>query len=116
MQQQLPFLKHVYSRDPYSLQLSFIFPRDWDARLPRPDLAGMTGQEKLRAEEAYEAKKTRFRQFVEQTVREETPAHLTPYIHWLTSRSPDGIRKILPIMGRKKTPILDHLNVYKENA
>ncbi len=83
-EQLLPFLKHVHSRDPYSLQLSFIFPRDWDARLPRPDLAGMTGPEKMHSKEAYEAKKTRFRRFVEQTVRDETPAHLTPYIHWLT--------------------------------
>ena len=24
-----------------------------------------------------------FKWFIEQTIREETPAHLTPYVHWL---------------------------------
>lgn len=94
LQQQLPILVHANSRDPYSLQLSFIFPKDWDARLPRPDSAGMTDQEKLGAEEASKTKKARFRQFVEQTVREETPAHLTPHIHWLTAEAMKEFEKV----------------------
>lgn len=58
--QDVPFLASTNSKDPYSLQLSFVFV-DKPARLKNPG----------------------FRQLVEQTVREETPAHLTPYIHWL---------------------------------
>lgn len=47
--------------DPYSLQLTFLFP-NWMAR--------------------YESEN--FRAFVENTVREETPAHLTVYLQWLS--------------------------------
>lgn len=53
--QQIPILSNANAKDPYSLQLSFVFP------------------EKIRNREA----------FIVQTVREETPAHLTPYVHWL---------------------------------
>jgi hypothetical protein len=84
LQQQIAFLTHAHARDPYSLQLSFIFPKDWDARLPTPDFEGMAEQEKKMAEERFAEKKASFRRFIEQTVREETPAHLTPYIHWLS--------------------------------
>ncbi|WP_130734451.1 hypothetical protein [Flavobacterium sp. J27] len=45
--------------DPYSLQLTFFFPK-WMERYQN----------------------TSFRKFVEQTVREETPAHITTYIKW----------------------------------
>jgi hypothetical protein len=94
LDQQLPFLIQAPSRDPYSLQLSFVFPSDWDVRLPRPDLSGMTDPEKTRTKEAFTAKQIRFRLFVEQTVREETPAHLTPYIHWLTAAAMTEFEKI----------------------
>jgi hypothetical protein len=47
-------------RDPYSLQLTFVFP-SWPARFAD---AG-------------------FRTLVEQTVRAETPAHIVTYMHWL---------------------------------
>jgi hypothetical protein len=47
-------------KDPYSLQLTFIFP-DWPARFQNKD----------------------FRAFIENTVREQTPVHLTVYIQWL---------------------------------
>ena len=87
LEQLLPTLKDARSRDPYSLQLSFVFPSDWDARLPLPDSAGLSGPEKTRSKEALEAKNARFRRFVEQSVRDETPAHLTPYIHWLNKEA-----------------------------
>ncbi|NHN24077.1 hypothetical protein FIA58_000170 [Flavobacterium jejuense] len=48
--------------DPYSLQLTFVFPK-WMERYQN----------------------TSFRKFVEQTVREETPAHITAYIKWFDS-------------------------------
>ncbi len=53
--QKLPFLAAAESRDPFSLQLSFVFP---DRMKPLAPL-------------------------IERLVREETPAHLVPYIHWL---------------------------------
>lgn len=67
-QQLLPLLASVQTKDPYSLQLSFVFPEDWPARFTS------SGDDE---------KKKRFMCFIEQTVREETPAHLTTYIHWL---------------------------------
>ena len=53
-------------RDPYSLQISLVFP-DWPARYQ--DVS--------------------FKQFVEETVREQTPAHLTAYVR-LAGPSGDG--------------------------
>ena len=47
-------------RDPYSAQLTFIFP-DWIDWFNLPD----------------------FKYFIEQTLREETPAHLNVSIQWL---------------------------------
>lgn len=52
--------------DPYSLQVSLVFP-DWPARYQDPS----------------------FRQFVEETVRDQAPAHLAISIRWLT---PDEMR------------------------
>ncbi len=57
--QHAPLFRDAQVRDPYSLQISVVFP-DWPTRFQDPN----------------------FRQFVEQTVREETPAHLTIYILW----------------------------------
>ncbi|MFQ5588585.1 MAG: hypothetical protein ACE5F7_07080, partial [Nitrospiria bacterium] len=59
-QQGVPILAAVQSKDPYSLQLSFVFP-NWPVRFARPV----------------------FQQFIAQTIREETPAHLIPHVHWL---------------------------------
>ena len=56
--QEAPLLANPCRKDPYSLQLSLVFPDNPDKQLA-------------------------FKQFIEQTVREETPAHLTPYVHWL---------------------------------
>ena len=59
-QQLIPLLVAPVHRDPYSLQLSFLFP-DWPARYRHGE----------------------FRKLVERTIREETPAHLIPTIRWL---------------------------------
>lgn len=58
----VPLLAASPHPDPYSLQLSVVLPQT-PARFTRPD----------------------FRRFVEHTIRAETPAHLTVYIHWLAS-------------------------------
>ena len=59
-QQQFPILTAT-TQDPYSLQLSFVFP-NWPQRFQDDE----------------------FRSFVLRTVREETPAHLSIHtIHWL---------------------------------
>jgi hypothetical protein len=55
-----PLFGNVHIPDPYSLQISFVFP-SWPKRFQNPD----------------------FKQFTTQTIREETPAHLTCYVQWL---------------------------------
>lgn len=60
--QILPLLAASPLKDPFSLQLSFVFP---------------AVTERLRFAD------TPFRRLVERTVREETPAHLTSYVQWL---------------------------------
>ena len=57
---RIPLLAATRTKDPYSLQLSVVLT-EWPARLKNPG----------------------FRSFVENTVREETPAHLTVYVHWV---------------------------------
>jgi len=59
-QQQSPILANTRLKDPYSLQLSFVFP-NWPPRF---------------ADQGFKA-------FIERTIREETPAHLSLTIHWL---------------------------------
>ncbi|MCA9689770.1 MAG: hypothetical protein KC636_09175, partial [Myxococcales bacterium] len=59
--ERVPLLSAARYRDPYSLQLSVVLP-EWPTRLRDPA----------------------FRGFVEQTIREETPAHLTAYVHWVS--------------------------------
>ena len=61
--QQGPLLRAARSRDPYSLQITLVFP-DWPARY-------------------------RQREFVAQTVREQTPAHLSAHLLWL---GPEAMR------------------------
>lgn len=58
--QRGPLFRAASMRDPYSLQISIVFP-NWPSRY----------------------KNANFRQFVEETVREQTPAHLTAYVLWL---------------------------------
>ncbi|HEX8113250.1 MAG TPA: hypothetical protein VF516_36215, partial [Kofleriaceae bacterium] len=60
---QTPILSGAVARDPYSLQLSVI--ASWRGRL----IGARDTADELRV-------------LVEHTVREETPAHLTPYLHW----------------------------------
>jgi len=64
----IPILAASQMRDPYSMQLSVVLP---------------SGPERL-ADPA-------FRKLVEQTVRDETPAHLTPYVHWLEQSAYDAL-------------------------
>jgi hypothetical protein len=59
-QQLLPILTDTQRRDPFSLQLSFVFPA-WPNRFEN----------------------SRFKTFVERTVHEETPVHLVAHVHWL---------------------------------
>jgi hypothetical protein len=56
------FDKETMVKDPYSFQLTFVFPIE-NKRLSNEN----------------------FREFIETTIREETPAHLTVYIQWMTS-------------------------------
>ena len=58
--QAYALLAKPWQKDPYSAQLSFIFP-NWIERFKLVD----------------------FKYFIEQTLREETPAHLSISIHWL---------------------------------
>jgi hypothetical protein len=60
-QQDAPMLSAARHKDPYSLQLTFAFQQS-NGRFA-DDL---------------------FRDLVEQTIRAETPAHLTPYVRWMT--------------------------------
>jgi hypothetical protein len=64
-----PLFGNAHIQDPYSLQISFVFP-DWPKRYAC-SYSATPGQNR------------NFRSFVEQTIREETPAHLTCYVHWL---------------------------------
>ncbi len=67
-QQQVPLLAVPVSEDPYSLQLSFVFPKS-----------------------LLTSRNTGFQEFAERTVREETPAHLAVTIHWLEDDAVAGI-------------------------
>ena len=68
-EQQFALLADARRKDPYSLQLSFVFP-NWPTRFQKPD----------------------FKEFVEITIREETPAHLLPQVVWLDAESMDAFR------------------------
>lgn len=59
LHQHAPLFAGAKTPDPYSLQFTLVFP-----------------------DEAKRFKAPGFRQFIEQTVREETPAHLTAHILW----------------------------------
>lgn len=52
--------RYRFKQDPYSLQLSFVFP-GWIGRFTQPT----------------------YRQFIEKIIRRETPAHLTVYTLWM---------------------------------
>ena len=68
--------------DPYSLQLTFAFPK-WMERYQN----------------------TSFKKFVEQTVREETPAHITVYIKWFdVTEMQDFDKSLHTFLGRINNP------------
>ncbi len=58
--QALPFVEETFSNDPFSLQLTFVFPQG-------------VGRYANKA----------FRTLVQRTITEETPAHLIPTLRWL---------------------------------
>ena len=60
LSQAAVLLAHPVRNDPYSAQVSFVFP-DWNEGFRDKD----------------------FREFVQQTLREETPAHLSIHLNWL---------------------------------
>ncbi|HEX8115078.1 MAG TPA: hypothetical protein VF516_45430 [Kofleriaceae bacterium] len=62
--QQVPLVTAPFAKDPYSLQLTFA-------------LRSGTSQDVGRFAD------DEFRTLVEQTIREETPAHLTAYVRWI---------------------------------
>ncbi|KAA3613646.1 MAG: hypothetical protein DWQ05_15300 [Calditrichaeota bacterium] len=59
--QLIPLLTAPHVKDPFSLQVSFIFPLE-SGRFAIAD----------------------FREFVERTIREETPAHIAAWVHWFS--------------------------------
>lgn len=61
------FLASPNQTDPYSAQLTFVFP-DWIRAFEARDSAGQPGP---------------FARFIEKTVREETPAHLAARVLWV---------------------------------
>ena len=87
--QDFPLLADVHTRDPYSLQLSFVFPK-----------AGRLATES-----------DSFRLHAERTVREETPAHLTPYILWLDKLPMDAFRDAYRNWLVKLAQLLDGIRI-----
>lgn len=59
------WISSYQKRDPYSLQLTIVFP-DWPDRFRSNDHVA-----------------NNFRAFAERVIREETPVHLTVYVRWL---------------------------------
>ncbi len=59
------FISASQKKDPYSLQLTYVFP-NW--------------QDRFKSEEKDD---NNFREFIERVIREETPVHLTVYVRWL---------------------------------
>jgi hypothetical protein len=71
--QRGPMFRDAQARDPYSLQISVVFP-NWGRFSDK-----------------------NFQQFVEQAVREETPAHLTAYILWKDRQGMEQFESALTI-------------------
>lgn len=65
-----PLLAAVYQADPFSLQLSFVLP-DGVGRFAQPA----------------------FKQFIEDQLRQRLPAHLVPWVHWLSPESWSQLRQ-----------------------
>jgi hypothetical protein len=65
------FLAKSNRRDPYSHQISFVFP-DWTTR----------------------SENTGFKSLIEKTLREETPAHIRVHIHWLDEQRMMDFRSV----------------------
>lgn len=89
--QEIPLVSAALHEDPYSLQLTFVLPYG-AGRFPKDDrdqtdfaevLARLSPPDPVVA--ARLARATGFRDLIEQTIRTETPAHLTPYVLWMAN-------------------------------
>jgi len=60
-------------KDPYSLQLTYVFP-NWPDRFKSEN-------------------NNNFREFIERVIREETPVHLTVYVRWLNKEEMSAFEK-----------------------
>lgn len=76
--QDVPLLSTAMSKDPYSMQLTFVLPHGV-GRYPRSATDG-------------DADRARFAALVEQTIREETPAHLAVYVRWVDRAAWEAFR------------------------
>jgi hypothetical protein len=95
-QQALPLMVAPDSKDPYSLQVSFVFLRDLRRFQEMPDPSQRYTPDQLQRYTTQELKQympdalqrlEAFQRFVENTVRAETPAHLVVNIHWLNAEA-----------------------------
>jgi len=68
----VPLLRDLARPDPFSLQISFVFPAE----------RGRFAATAVDAEG--------FREFTEHVIRDAMPAHLTPYVHWLNDAAFDA--------------------------
>jgi len=98
--QSEPLLAQVASADPYSLQLSFVFP-------------GNGGRFAVKKE----ASAPGFRGYVEHLIREETPAHLSVYVHWLSATAYKAFEEDLAHWHtRRRDNLLSYFNIQEEGA
>ena len=91
--QELPMLTEASRPDPYSLQLSLVFPGH-AGRLQRPEL----------------------RRLVERIVRDEVPAHLTPRVHWLEGEDWARFEQAHRLWQKRLRAVRAHSHGYKTEA
>jgi hypothetical protein len=90
--QQIPLLASALSKDPYSLQLTFILNQD----------GFKTGA----------GQRDGFKALVEQAIRAETPAHLTPYAMWMAGNDWTAFQTAYTTwLGKRRTYMAEKLRV-----
>lgn len=104
-EQSEPLLSEVASADPYSLQLSFVFPGD-AGRFVDPQ-----------ASSAAIGSRQGFRHYVEHLIREETPAHLGVYVHWLAADAYGAFaQNLVQWHARRRDNLLRRYNITEGSA
>ena len=95
-----PLLQNVPTPDPYSFQLSFVFP-------------GARGRfADTEPGETADGLPVSFRGLAEHVIREETPAHLTPYLHWLDEKPYETARESFELWReRRRARLMARYNV-----